>query len=110
MDAMTPPLIGRFLRPVGHYLYCLRVVQAWNESGLWMLECEKFDYDHAAGAPPQPRPGSGHYWLSHLDPLRGGTVWRDRFDFGGNPRWGCCPLYYRILRVDCPSGQKELFA
>lgn len=101
------PAPGTFIRAVGQgHGYCLRVLQVFPEDkdGPETLECERWGRDEHG----QPMRDSDHgkSYLTNLLRIAPG-IWRDTFDFGGNPRWACCPLYYRAMPHQTP--QMELF-
>jgi hypothetical protein len=101
------PPIGAFLRPVGKgFAYCLRVLRHFEKrNGYPSIECQRWGMEDL-------RPvDDGHVSRGHyvdMAPTGIPGVWRDPFDFGGNPRWRCCPLYYRLIDSDA-SGQRGLF-
>lgn len=102
-----PPALGSFIRAVGQGEgYCLRVLRVFPEDkdGPETLECERWGRDEQ-GQPLRDE-YRGKSYLSNLLRIAPG-VWRDTFDFGGNPRWACAPLYYRSMPANAP--QKELF-
>lgn len=103
------PPDGAWLRPVGRmYGYCLRAVRSWpatDDDGP-CTEFERWGLDRQAMRPVRDRE-AGHCWISCLRQVLPG-VWRDTCDFGGNPRWECCPLYYRLMTIG-PAGQMEMF-
>ena len=105
--AHTPPPTGAWLRPVGNFSYCLRAIESWPDDGDG--PCTKFErwgLDRDRQAPVQ----DGHHdhsWIYHLRQVLPG-VWRDTFDYGpGNPRWRCCPIYYKLMPSG-PLGQLNL--
>lgn len=103
-----PPAVGAFIRPVSTIptAYCYRVdkVHPADSDGPEVLECTRFGLTN--GVPVR----DGHQDTHWLDSLRGvaADVWRDEFDFGGHPRWMCCPPYYRLMKVQ-EHGQQDLF-
>lgn len=104
----APPPDGAFIRPVGSlWGYCLRAVRSWPDDGDGpCTEFERWGLDRQTLRPVR----DGHHdhcWISHLSQIAPG-VWRDVFDFGGNQRWECVPLYYRLMPGG-PAGQLELF-
>lgn len=100
------PPIGAFVRPVGlGYAYCLRVMKVWpphKQDSRTVIEFERWGLEN--GIPVR----DGHQnrcWESDLVPAIPG-VWRDQWPYD-TPRWGCCPLYYRLMDTG-PKGQMEL--
>ena len=97
----THPPVGAFLRPVGNYLFCLRVTEVHSrEDGLHDIETERWGME-------QKQPvRDGHQYLSlarNLHQVLPG-VWRES---GSRSDWAsrCEPLYYRL--IDSPQLQKD---
>lgn len=65
---------------------------------------KRFAYDKQARKPVKDGHQTTHYLnnLKHVLPY----VWRDEWEHS-TPRWSCCPLYYRTLRIQ--GQQQELF-
>lgn len=111
IERHTQPPAGAWIRPVGRkYRYCLRARKSWlpedRAEPYPTTEFERWGLDREAMRPVR----DGHHalcWISHLYMIAPG-VWRDTYDFGGNARWQCCPLYYRLMDTD-PVGQVGLF-
>lgn len=110
--AHSPPPVGSFLRPVGkEYAYFMRVLRVYpaTKNDGECIEYERWGVDD--GAPV--RDGQQNKgWVRGLRQVLPG-IWRDTCDFGGNPRWSCCPLYYRLAVHHAPApvlrGQISLF-
>lgn len=104
-----PPAVQSFIRPVGPLptAYCYRVdrVHPADEDGVEVLECTRFGLS-TEGTPVKDGKQDKH-WLDSLHRVANG-VWRDEFDFKGNPRWTCCPIYYRSMSAN-EHGQRDLF-
>lgn len=103
---MATPAIGTYIRPVGHYAYCYQVVKVLpaDKQGPEQWWCKRFGYDSDTKRPVK----DGHQSIHYLNNLKGvlPDVWRDEWEHS-TPRWSCCPLYYRALRIE--GQQRELF-
>lgn len=109
MTSKHPP-IGAFLRPVGTYLYCLRVtkVRAGGADGLSYIETERWGME-------QKQPvRDGHQYRSWVRDLRHVLpgVWRAERHYQSEWASRCEPLYYRLIENPKPhstSNQLEIF-
>lgn len=100
----SPPPVGAFLKPVGKdYSYFVRVLCVYpeTETNAECIEYERWGVDKDT---PVRDGKQNKGWVKGLRQVLPG-IWRDTYDFGGNPRWRVCPLYYRL--VTTPAQQKE---
>ena len=107
MTQHQPPTLGAFIRPVGMgHGYCYQVLQVHGpskEDPREVVECKRWGIKDG-----QPFSDGYHdsSWLKGLRQVLPG-VWKDEWEFS-TPRWGCCPLYYRLMTAG-PTGQIQLF-
>ena len=100
----THPAVGAFLRPVGNFLYCLRVteVRTGNAHGLIHIETERWGMEQK-----QPVRDGHQYrsWVRDLRPVLPG-VWREE---GHRSDWAsrCEPLYYRLIDTLLPPSDGD---
>lgn len=103
---MTAPAIGTFVRPVGGYGYCLKVVNVIpaDRDGDEQWQCRRY------GMADDRRTiiEDGHQHMAYINNLReiAPGIWKDEW-ICDTPRWLCCPLYYRMM--DVPGQQMGLF-
>jgi hypothetical protein len=94
---MNAPPLGSFIRPVGHFAYCLELVLVFPEDGdgpeQWHLKRWGLD---ANKQPINDGRSNGLSYISNLKQIAK-DVWKDEWEFK-TPRWGCCPLYYRLMQ------------
>ena len=98
----THPPVGAFLRPIGNFLYCLRVTEVRNGGtpSMASIEAERWGMEQK-----QPVRDGHQYlsWVRNLHQVLPG-VWRES---GSRSDWAsrCEPLYYRL--IDSPQLQKD---
>ena len=108
MTSRHPP-IGAFLRPVGNYLYCLRVTEVHSRAdGLHDIETERWGME-------QKQPvRDGHQYRGITRKMRQVLpgVWRSQHYYRSDWAQRCEPLYYRLIENPKPhstSNQLEIF-
>ncbi len=104
---MPAPPIGTFIRPVGSYSYCFKVIKVIppnKESPTEQWWCKRFGLSDDKTTPIK----DGHHDVHYLDGLKqvSPDTWKDEWEFE-TPRWMGCPLYYRRMTV--PGFQERLF-
>jgi hypothetical protein len=87
------------------YGYCLRVIEVYPPDDDDRREGLKLERWGQAGGQPIKDGHQNHSWMRGLRRVLPG-VWKDQWEFD-TPRWGCCPLYYRLMTTG-PRGQMEL--